>query len=110
MKSSSFIRTFALLGAIALAVPVFAKPTSRTINLTESAKLGASRLEAGQYTLLIDGDKVTAKHGKKVLAETHARWEEREDKQPYDSVLVGPDGSVLEIRFGGQRRVLVLSE
>jgi hypothetical protein len=53
---------------------------------------------------------VTAKHGKKVLAETHARWEEREDKQPYDSVLVGPDGSVLEIRFGGQRRVLVLSE
>jgi hypothetical protein len=34
MKSSSFIRTFALLGAIALAVPVFAKPTSRTINFT----------------------------------------------------------------------------
>ena len=110
MKSILLIRTLVLLAASALAVPVFAKPMSRTMNLLESAMLGKSHLEAGQYTLLIDGDKVTVKSGKKVLAEAKARWEERQDKQPHDSVLVGPEGTVQEVRFGGQRRVLILSE
>jgi len=110
MKSRVLIRSLVLLAASALAVPVFAKPMSKVVNLPHGANLGKSHLEAGQYTLLIDGDKVAVKSGKKVLAEAEARWEERQDKQPYDSVLVGPDGTVQEVRFGGQRRVLVLPE
>jgi hypothetical protein len=110
MKSILWIRTLVLLVASALAVPVFAKPMSRIINLPQSAMLGKSHLEPGRYTLLIDGDKVTVKSGKTVLAEAGARWEERQDKQRYDSVLVGPEGTLQEVRFGGERRVLVLSE
>lgn len=110
MKYSSLVRSFALLAAVALAVPVFAKPVTKVINIPQTAKLGKTQLQAGEYTLLIDGSTVTVKSGKKVIAETEGRWEQREDKQPYDSVLVGTDGTVQEFRFGGDRRVLVLNE
>ncbi len=47
MKSNSFLRSVALLAVTALAVPVFAKPVSKTINITQSAKVGKADLQAG---------------------------------------------------------------
>src|SRR6266481_7326563 len=38
MKSNSFVRSVALLAVTALAVPVFAKPISKTISITQAAK------------------------------------------------------------------------
>ncbi len=49
MKSNLFVRSIALLAVIALAVPVFAKPISKTINISQSAKLGKADLQAGEY-------------------------------------------------------------
>jgi len=40
MKSNSLLRSLALLAAIALAVPAFAKPLVKTINIPQAAKLG----------------------------------------------------------------------
>lgn len=110
MKCKSLIRSFTLLAAVALAVPVFAKLVMKTVNIPQTAKVGKAQLQAGEYTLQIDGSTITVKRGKKVLAEAAGRWEERENKQPYDSVVLGPDGIVQEFRFGGDRRVLVLAE
>ena len=110
MKSSSFLRITALLSVVALAVPVFAKPLSKTINFSQSAKLGKADLQAGEYRLLIDGNKATVQKGKDVVAETEGRWEQRQVKSNYDAVVIGPDGQVKEVRFSGQRRVFVLSE
>lgn len=110
MKSNSLVRTTVLLGAIALAVPVFAKPVSKTINITQSAKVGKADLKAGEYRFLIDGNKATVQRGKQVLAETEGRWEDRDSKSEYDAVLLGSDGQVKEVRFSGQKRVFVLSE
>ncbi len=110
MKSNSFLRTAALLGVLALAVPLFAKPVSKIINIPQAAKVGKADLQAGEYRLLIDGNKVSVQKGKNVVAESEGRWEERENKSQYDAVLLGDNGQVKEVRFSGQKRVFVFSE
>lgn len=110
MKNSSFFRSLALLAAIAVAVPVFAKPFSKNINLAQTAKLGTAELQAGEYRLLIDGHKATVEKGGKVVAESEGRWEDRSEKSFYDSLLIGENGRVKEVRFSGQTRVFVFSE
>src|SRR5258705_7875194 len=88
MKSNSFLRSVALLAVTALAVPVFAKPVSKTINITQSAKVGKADLQAGEYRLLIDGTKATGQKGKSVGAESQGRLGNRDSKAKYDSVLL----------------------
>ena len=110
MRHSSFFRSLALLASIALAVPVFAKPFSKTINLAQTAKLGKSELRAGEYRLLIEDNKAKVEKGGKVVAESEGRWEDRSAKSSYDSLLIGENGQVKEVRFSGQSRVFVFSE
>ena len=110
MKSHSFLRSAALLAALAVAVPMFAKPFSKTINIAQSAKIGKADLKAGEYRLLIDGNKATVQKGKEVVAESEGRWENRDSKSLYDSVLLGENGQIREVRFSGQTRVFVFSE
>jgi hypothetical protein len=110
MKSHSLLRTFALLAVAALAVPAFAKPISKTISITQAAKLGKADLQAGEYRLSIDGNKATVAKGKQVIAESEGRWEDRDSKSNYDAVLLGDDGQVKEVRFSGQKRVFVFND
>jgi hypothetical protein len=110
MKTNSFVRSMALLAAIALAVPAFAKPFAKTINIAQAARLGKSDLKAGEYRLEIEGNKATVQKGKQVVAESEGRWEDRSAKSLYDSVLLSENGQVKEVRFAGQTRVFVFSE
>jgi hypothetical protein len=110
MKSNSLLRSLTLLAVIALVVPAFAKPLSKTINIPQAAKLGKADLQAGEYRLLIDGNKATVQRGKQVVAESEGRWEDRDSKSNYDAVLLGDNGQVKEVRFSGQKRVFVFSE
>jgi hypothetical protein len=110
MNTNSFVRSIALLAAVALAVPAFAKPVSKTINIAQTAKLGKSELKAGEYRLEIEGNKATVQKGKHVVAESEGRWEDRSAKSDYDAVLLGENGQVREVRFAGQTRVFVFSE
>jgi hypothetical protein len=110
MKSNSFLRSLAVLAVVALAVPVYAKPVNKIINITQAAKIGKADLQAGEYRLLIDGNKATVQKGKSVVAESEGRWEDRETKSNYDAVLLGENGQVKEVRFSGQKRVFVFSE
>ena len=110
MKINSLFRSLALLAAIALAVPAFAKPFAKTISITHNAKLGKADLQAGEYRLQIDGTKATVQKGRQVVAESEGRWEDRSAKSAYDSLLIGENGQVKEARFAGQTRVFVFSE
>jgi hypothetical protein len=110
MKTNSFVRSLALLATIALAVPLFAKPFARTIDVQQAAKVGKTTLQAGEYRLVIDGSKATLEKGRKIIAESEGRWEDRSAKSNYDSLLIGEDGQVREVRFAGQARVFVFSE
>lgn len=108
MKSNSFVRSSVLLAVIALAVPVFAKPVVTTISLSQASKIGDANLASGEYRFLIDENRVTVMKGKNRIAETQGRWEDRNEKSSYDSVLVAGDGQVKEVRLAGQKRVFVL--
>ena len=110
MKTNLLLRSLALLAAIALAVPAFAKPYTKTISIAHNAKLGKADLVAGEYRLQIDGNKATVQKGRQVVAESEGRWEDRSAKSVYDSLLIGEDGQVKEVRFAGQTRVFVFSE
>ncbi len=109
MRTKSLARLLALLAVAALAIPVLAKPVSKSLTLTEPARIGTTQLSVGDYRLLIDGNKVTVQQNNKVVAEVEGRWEERPQKATYNSLLVGPNREIQEVRFAGDRRVLVLS-
>jgi hypothetical protein len=110
MKLNSILRSLALGAALACTVPLLAKPVSKTINITQTAKIGKADLKAGEYRLRIDGNKATVEKGRQVLAESEGRWEDRSTKSANDSVLIGENGQLKEVRFAGQTRVFVFNE
>jgi hypothetical protein len=111
MKIQSLLRSAALVSTLAVAtVPAFSKPLAKTINISQNTKVGKSDVKAGEYRLLIDGNKATLIKNKTTVAESEGRWEDREAKSNFDSVLLGDQGQVKEVRFSGQKRVFVFSE
>lgn len=111
MNIQSFLRSAALVATLtAASVPAFSKPVAKTINISQNAKMGKADLQAGEYRLLIDGNKATVAKNGSTVAESEGRWEEREAKSNYDAVLLGENGQVKEVRFSGQKRVFVFSE
>jgi hypothetical protein len=111
MKIQSLVRSAALVAAlVASTIPAFSKPLAKTINISQNAKVGKADLKAGEYRLLIDGNKATVVKNRTTVAETEGRWEDRDAKSNYDAVLLGDNGQVKEVRFSGQKRVFVLSE
>jgi hypothetical protein len=99
-----------LCGALAIAVPLFAKPMSTTVPLSHPAKIGQTDLQAGEYRFLIDGTHLTIYKGKTQMAESEGRWEDRDAKSDYTSVVSNSDGKVMELRFAGKKSVFVLAQ
>lgn len=110
MKTHSFFRIPALLAVLALAIPVFAKPVRKDISITQAAKVGKTTLNAGNYRFVIDGNIATIEKNGKKVAESEGRWVNRGTKSEYDSVLVGEDGQVREVRFSGKNQVFVFND
>ena len=62
-------RLLALLLAVSLVLPVLAKPISKRLTLDRPAKFGRIEVTAGEYRLVLDGNKVVVHRGKDVLGE-----------------------------------------
>ena len=110
MKSKSLLANLVLFGALAVAVPVFAKPMSTNLPVTHAIKVGQSELKAGDYRILIDGNHLTIFNGKKQVAEAEGRWEERDAKAQYTSIVSNAEGKLIELRFQGKKSVFVLPQ
>ncbi len=110
MKSNLMIRSLALAAALALTVPLFAKPVAKSLAVVHTVKFGNVDVKAGDYRAMIDDNHLTLLNGKKVVAESAGRWEERSQKSPYTVIVSNADGRVLELRFEGKTQVFVLSE
>jgi hypothetical protein len=109
MKRQSLLANLVLAGALAVAVPLFAKPMSTNVPISHDVKVGQTDVKAGDYRFLIDGNHLTILNGKKVIAEADGRWEERNAKAAYNSV-VSDNGRVTELRFEGKTSVFVLPQ
>jgi len=110
MKSKSLLANLVLCGALAVAVPAFAKPMSTTVPIGHSVKVGQTDLKAGDYRFLIDGNHLTVFVGKKNVAEAEGKWEERNAKAPYTEIVSAADGKLIELRFEGKKTVFVLNQ
>jgi hypothetical protein len=110
MNSKSLLASLVLGGALAVAVPVFAKPMSTTVPIGHSVKVGQTDLQAGDYHILIDGTHLTVYIGKKNVAEAEGKWEERNIKSPYTGVVSTGEGKLVELRFEGKKSVFVLNQ
>lgn len=110
MKSNTMVRSLALAAALAITVPVFAKPVAKSLAVPHAVKFGSVDVKAGDYRAMIDDNHVTLLNGKKVIAESAGRWEERSQKSPYTVIVSNSDGKVMELRFEGKAQVFVLSE
>ncbi len=114
-KSDSAVRwavsCVAILAVLALATPIFATPdpVAKSISLLVPAKIGRTQLDVGNYKIVVDGSKVTVKQGKTVIAETTGEFVERPTKQSNNAVVVGGNGEIQEVRFAGEKRVLIFS-
>jgi hypothetical protein len=98
----------ALLIVVALAIPALAKPVTKSLSLSKATTIGGTQLDAGDYKLVIDGTSVTIKQGNRVLGQVEGEWEQRDSKHDRSSVLQGANGAVKEIRFAGEKRVLLI--
>jgi len=110
MKKQSLLANLVLAGALAVAVPAFAKPMSTTLPITHSVTVGQTEIKAGDYRFLIDGNHLTILNGKKMVAEAEGRWEERDAKSEYNGVVSNGEGKVIELRFEGKKSVFVLPQ
>lgn len=111
MTSKSFVRRIVLFSAVALAtVPVFAKPVSKSIPVTHKIVVGTADLKEGEYRFVIDNNHLTIKNGSKTVAEAEGKWEDRDAKSVYTSIVSNGDGKVTELRFAGQKSVFVLAQ
>ena len=110
MKSNSMVRTLALVAALAMTAPLFAKPVTKTFPISRTVKVGKIDVKAGDYRATIDDNHLTLLNGKKVVAESTGRWETRDSKSPYTGIVADSNGRVMELRFEGKANVFVLSE
>jgi hypothetical protein len=110
MNRNTIVRSLALASALALTVPVFAKPVQKSLAVTHSLKFGKVDVKAGDYRAMIDDNHITLLNGKKVIAESAGRWEDRSQKSPNTVIVSNADGQVMELRFEGKSQVFVLSE
>jgi len=109
MKRTSLLANLVFCGALVIAVPLVAKPVSTTVPLNHPAKVGQTELQAGEYRFLIDGNHLTILKGKTPMAEADGRWEDRDSKSEYTSI-VSNDGRLIELRFAGKKSVFVLAQ
>ncbi|HXH67643.1 MAG TPA: hypothetical protein VNI81_10625 [Candidatus Limnocylindrales bacterium] len=110
MKSNTLVRSLALAAALALTIPAFAKPVAKSLAVPHNVKFGKVDVKAGDYRAMIDDNHLTLLNGKKIVAESAGRWEERNQKSPYTTIVSNEDGHVMELRFEGKTQVFVLSE
>jgi hypothetical protein len=109
MKRTSLLAALVLGGALAITVPVFAKPMTTTMPLAHNAKVGQTELRAGEYEFQIDGTHLTILKGKNAVAQAEGRWEDRDQKSDYTSI-VSEEGRLIELRFAGKKSVFVLAQ
>jgi hypothetical protein len=110
MKNKSLLASLVLCGALAVAAPAFAKPVSTTLPVSHTMKVGQTEIKAGDYRFLIDGSHLTILNGKKQIAEAEGRWEDRDSKASYNSIVSNGEGKVVELRFEGKKSVFVLNQ
>ncbi len=106
-KSLSFL--VALLAAVALIVPAFAKDFNKGVTINNETKIAGKDLKPGDYSFKVSDTKLTIEMNHKVVAEVTGHWEARDTKSDADEFISGPDGQVQEIHLMGEKGAFIVS-
>jgi hypothetical protein len=119
MKSNGYRGNIWMVLAILFVASLWAAAAnSRTLSFRTAVNLNGSEMTPGFYEVAWVSHSpeatVTFKRNGQVVATAAGKWVERDTKYPADSVVYSnnPDGShtLKELRFGGQKKVLVFGE
>lgn len=105
------------LSAVAMLLPISAAARSdnqRKVNLSTAVEVGSTQLPPGTYQVQWQGNgpavKVEFIQNGQTLATTQARWVDKSQPAPYDSVVTEKAGNnqnrLMEIDFHKQKQVL----
>jgi len=100
-RRNIFAVAIALLAALALAIPVLARPDRAEIVLSRTCHVGSSSLPAGTYQLVFDGNKVSFLRDSRVIAEVTGEWKRADRKIEETGVRYEDSGRIVEIRPHG---------
>jgi hypothetical protein len=103
------IRKF-VLTAFVLAVGVASAAEKHRVKFFEPSVFNGTAVKAGEYTLIVDGNKVTLQDGKNLIS-SEAKVETQDQKYATTSVryrTVDGKAVVDEIRLGGKQQKIVL--
>jgi hypothetical protein len=109
MRTNRWKSVIAVIALAMIVTPAFAKPVTKTITILANQKIAGKELKSDDYTFIVDDTKVVVELRHKVIAEVTGRWEPRDKKYAQDAVVDGPDGQIMELRFGGEKRAFVIS-
>lgn len=108
---------FAVLVALALAIPAMAKHDatneskliSTRMDLLNPATLSGKALQPGTYAVTADEAKVTLSLNGKIVAEAPVQWKDESGKARYSAFVT--DGSqIREIHFNGKTRYIEIAQ
>jgi len=110
MSRRILCRELAIVVGLTLALPMWAKPLKKSIELYSPARVGNTALLAGQYELVLDDRTATATFEKnnKVVAEVPYQLIQIA-KAPTDALVFDKKGELTEIDFSGKSQAIELT-
>jgi hypothetical protein len=91
----------------ALAAPAMAKTMKAKITIGDTVTLSGHEIKPGDYSVVVDDNKVSLLQKGKVVAEAPAQWVDSKNRDLHTSVVVN-GGEVKEIHFEGKKSHLVI--
>jgi len=97
----------ALLVALALAMPVLARPSRTNLTLTDACQLAGTKLPPGEYVMVVDGNTVTVLHNNKVVVKATGEWKKADSKFHDSGFACNAEGHVVQVRVEGRDSYLL---
>ncbi len=104
-----------IFGALAAVLLLAASSYASSLHLSRNVSFNGQEVKPGDYQVRYSGSgpdvEVSILQGKKVIAQSKGRLEERETKAPYDAFVTNDSGAtpaITEIEFAGKKQVVVL--
>lgn len=104
MSSRMLCRELAIVMGLTLAIPLWAKPLKKSIELYSPARVGNTALPAGKYELILNDKEATFEKDNKIVAATPYQWKQIA-KSPVDAIVFNKD-VLTEIEFSGKSQAI----
>lgn len=109
MSRRILYRELAIIVGLTFALPMWAKPLKKSIELYSPARVGNKALLAGQYELIVGDKTATFEKNNKVVAEIPYQLI-RIAKASTDSLVFDEKGELTEIDFSGKSEAIEFTD